>query len=123
MQIRHQQCSVLRRSSPEVFPKMCPGCMVQVVPCIALYFAVPCTFMRFIEAKEESCPRNFDANGKVELTNEMIRQAGARFGVDLKDAQDLLAMHKTMTRHAFADWVNACRLHSDRAKCPSQRHV
>lgn len=95
--------------------------MVQVVPCSALYFAVPSTFMGFSEAKEK--PINFDANGKVELTNEMIRQAGALFGVDLKDAQDLLAMHKTMTRHVFADWVNACRLHSDHAKCPSQRHV
>lgn len=87
--------------------------MVQVVPCSALYFAVPCTFMGFSEAKEK--PINFDANGKVELTNEMIRQAGALFGVDLKDAQDLLGMHKTMTRHVFADWVNACRLHSDHA--------
>ncbi len=53
-----------------------------------LYLAVPCTVMRFIETKEESCPRNLDAKGKVELTKEMIRETGAQFGVDLEDAQD-----------------------------------
>ena len=69
---------------------------------------VPCRFMRFIEAKEKSGPRNADAEARVELTDEMIRETGAQFGVDLKDAQDLLAMRKTMSRNAFADWVNAC---------------
>jgi len=76
--------------------------------------------VRFIfEAKQESCPRTLDAKGKVELTKE----TGAQCGVDLKDAQDLLTMRKTMTSNAFADWVNACWIHSDRAKCPSQRYV
>ena len=69
---------------------------------------VPCRFMRFIEAKEKSGPRNADAEARVELTDEMIRETGAQFGVDLKDAQDLLAKRKTMSRNAFADWVNAC---------------
>ena len=69
---------------------------------------VPCRFMRFIEAKEKSGPRNPDAEARVELTDEMIRETGAQFGVDLKDAQDLLAMRKTMSRNTFADWVNAC---------------
>ncbi len=64
---------------------------------------VPCRFLRFIEAKEKSGPRNPDAEARVELTDEMIRETGAQFGVDLKDAQDLLAMRKTMSRN------NACR--------------
>ena len=84
---------------------------------------VPCRFMRFIEAKEKSGPRNPDAEARVELTDEMIRETSAQFGADLKDAQDLLAMRKTMSRNAFADWVNACRTPSDCAKCRSQRHV
>ncbi|DBA92374.1 TPA: hypothetical protein ACH3X1_015779 [Trebouxia sp. C0004] len=64
--------------------------------------------MRFIEAKERSGPRKPDAEARVELTGEMIRETGAQFGVDLKDAQDLLAMRETMSRNTFADWVNAC---------------
>ena len=64
--------------------------------------------MRFIEAKEKSGPCNLDAEARVDLTDELIRETGAQFGVDLKDAQDLLAMHKTMSRDTFAEWVNAC---------------
>ena len=80
--------------------------------------------MRFFsEAEEDSCPRNLDAKGKVKLTKEIIRETGAQIGVDLKDAHDLLTVHKTMTSNAFADWVNACWIHLDRTECPSQRYV
>ena len=70
--------------------------------------AVSCRFMRFIEAKEKSGLSNLDAEARVDLTDELIRETGAQFGEDLKDAQDLLAVRKTMSRNTFADWVNAC---------------
>ena len=45
---------------------------------------------------------------RASRTQEQIREAGKQFGIDLKDAQDLLDMRKTMPRDTFRDWINAC---------------
>ncbi len=86
---------------------LCQGIAVlmSLLKCVHI---VSCRLMRFIDAKENSGPRNPDAAAKVELTERMIKETGAQFGVDLNDAKDLLAMRKTMSRIAFADWVYAC---------------
>ncbi len=84
--------------------------------------------MRCIEAKEKSGPRNPDAEAKAELTDEMIRDTGAQFGVDLKDAQDLLAMRNPMSRNTFADRdqilqsaLTKAHMRTERVACGNRR--
>lgn len=68
----------------------------------------PCRFLRFVRAHEKGGPIDEAAASEVQLTEEQIQEAGKQFGIDLKDAHELLAMRKTMPRDTFRDWVNAC---------------
>lgn len=67
-----------------------------------------CRLLRFVRAHEQSGPGDAAAAAEVQLTQEQIRKAEKQFGIDLKDAQDLLDMRKTMPRDTFRDWINAC---------------
>ena len=80
----------------------------------------PCRFLPFVRAHEKGGLINEAAASEVQLTEEQIQEAGKQFGIDLKDAHDLLAMRKTMARDTFRDWVNACGCLSDCAECCSE---
>ncbi|KAL0018353.1 hypothetical protein WJX79_006177, partial [Trebouxia sp. C0005] len=75
---------------------------------LAARFVTSSRFLRFVRAHEKGGPIDEAAASEVQLTEEQIQEAGKQFGIDLKDAHELLAMHKTMPRDAFRDWVNAC---------------
>lgn len=60
-----------------------------------------------MRAHEASVPQGAAALAEIKLTDEQIREAGRQFAVDLKDAEDLLNMRRTMPRDTYRDWVNA----------------